>query len=137
MPQDKQEKNGLQGKQASHRSGATTGTLARATSILPRLIRFRDAPNYLGMDRNRFNSEVRPYVTESPIGRQGIAFDRIELDAWVDHYMSCNGRPALKGGKQKWDATNREGSDFATVSTTSKSESLELQFAKAVKRAIS
>ncbi|WP_244887552.1 hypothetical protein [Rickettsiella grylli] len=26
----------------------------------PRLIRLRDAPNYLGMDRNRFNNEVRP-----------------------------------------------------------------------------
>lgn len=28
-------------------------------SILPRLLRFRDAPAYVGMDRNRFNSEVR------------------------------------------------------------------------------
>ena len=46
-----------------------------ATSpIPPRLLRFRDAPRYLGMDRNRFNVEVRPYLTEIPIGRQGIAF---------------------------------------------------------------
>ncbi len=29
--------------------------------ITPRLIRFRDVPRYLGMDRNRFNAEVRPY----------------------------------------------------------------------------
>ena len=28
---------------------------------LPRIIRFRDAPHYLGMDRNRFNAEVRPF----------------------------------------------------------------------------
>ena len=28
--------------------------------IQPRLIRLRDAPAYLGMDRNRFNREVRP-----------------------------------------------------------------------------
>lgn len=49
--------------------------------LLPRLIRFRDAPTYLGMDRNRFNSEVRPDLTEVPIGSQGIAFDRLELDA--------------------------------------------------------
>ena len=27
---------------------------------LPRILRFRDAPAYLGMDRNRFNAEVRP-----------------------------------------------------------------------------
>lgn len=42
----------------------------------PRLLRLRDAPGYLGMDRNRFNAEVRPYVPEIPIGSQGIAFDR-------------------------------------------------------------
>ena len=28
----------------------------------PRLIRLRDAPAYLGMDKNRFNSEVRPSI---------------------------------------------------------------------------
>jgi len=50
-------------------------------TITPRLLRFRDAPRYLGMDRNRFNAEVRPHLTEIPIGRQGIAFDRLELDA--------------------------------------------------------
>jgi len=27
----------------------------------PRIIRFKDAPRYLGMDRNRFNAEVRPH----------------------------------------------------------------------------
>ena len=43
---------------------------------LPRIIRFRDAPAYLGMDRNRFNAEVRPHVTEIPIGKQGVGFDR-------------------------------------------------------------
>ena len=54
----------------------------------PRILRFRDAPSYLGMDRNRFNAEVRPYLTEIPIGKQGIGFDRLELDAWVDDYKS-------------------------------------------------
>lgn len=49
--------------------------------ITPRLLRFRDAPAYLGMDRNRFNAEVRPYLVEIRIGQQGIAFDRLELDA--------------------------------------------------------
>jgi len=36
--------------------------------ITPRLIRFRDAPCYLGMDRNRFNAEVRPYLVAIRIG---------------------------------------------------------------------
>ncbi len=57
----------------------------------PRFIRLRDAGRYLGMDPNRFNREVRPYVAEMPIGKQGIAFDRIDLDAWADDYKSRNG----------------------------------------------
>ncbi len=46
-------------------------------SITPRLIRLRDAPAYLGMDRNRFNAEVRPFVTQIPLGKQALAFDRL------------------------------------------------------------
>jgi hypothetical protein len=64
------------------------------THILPRLIRLRDAPAYLGMDRHRFNEEVRPKLTELPIGSQGIAFDRLDLDGWVDDYKHRSGRPA-------------------------------------------
>jgi hypothetical protein len=65
-------------------------------------VRFRDAPGYLGMDRNRFNTEVRPFLTRIPIGQQGIAFDRLELDAWVEDYISRNGRPAKRS--ETWDA---------------------------------
>jgi predicted DNA-binding transcriptional regulator AlpA len=60
--------------------------------LLPRLVRLRDAPAYLGMDRNRFNRDVRPHLIRIPIGQQGIAFDRLELDAWVEDYISRNGR---------------------------------------------
>jgi hypothetical protein len=42
-------------------------------ALLPRFIRYRDAPAYLSMDRNRF-------LTVIPIGKQGIAFDRLDLD---------------------------------------------------------
>ncbi len=62
--------------------------------LLPKFIRFRDAPLYLGMDRYRFNNEVRPHLREIPIGVQGIAFDRFELDDWAEHYKQRNGRPA-------------------------------------------
>ena len=70
--------------------------------LLPRMLRLRDAPAYLGMDRNRFNAEVRPGVIEIPIGEQGIAFDRFELDAWVDEYISEHGRKARKQGAANW-----------------------------------
>jgi len=67
-------------------------------TLLPRFIRLRDAPAYLGMDRNRFSAEVRPTLTEIPIGTQGIAFDRLDPDRWADDYKSRNGRPARFDG---------------------------------------
>ena len=72
----------------------------------PRLIRLRDAPNYLGMDKNRFNKEVKPYLSIIPIGKRGIAFDRLDLDAWVEHYKDCNGRPS-KRSKILWGEKER------------------------------
>lgn len=62
-------------------------TAAKVASIAPRFIRFMDAPGYLGMCRDEFNKTVRPNVREFPIGKQGVAFDRIELDEWADAYV--------------------------------------------------
>ena len=87
-------------------------------SILPRFIRLRDAPHYLGFDRNRFNVDVRPYLTEIRIGVQGIAFDRLDLDAFADHYKKRNGRPARLSGERLWDVKRRRASSFEEVSGT-------------------
>ena len=80
--------------------------------ILPRFIRFRDAPSYLGMDKDRFNAEVRPHLIEIPIGKQGVAFDRLDLDAWADQYRDREGRPGAKVEKEiaQWDGSNRQDS---------------------------
>ncbi len=86
---------------------------------LPRILRFRDAPSYLGMDRNRFNHIVRPFITEIPIGIQGIAFDRLELDRWADHYIKSNGRPGKASGDELWDEKNPQGSLPEMESATS------------------
>lgn len=48
-------------------------------------------------------SEVRPALTEIPIGRQGITFDRFELDAWADDFKARNGRPAAANRSKPWD----------------------------------
>ncbi|TDJ69443.1 MAG: hypothetical protein E2O38_13500 [Proteobacteria bacterium] len=64
----------------------------RGILVMPRVLRLRDAPRYLGMNRNFFNAEVRPFLTESRIGRQGVAFDRLELDAWWEQYKYRNER---------------------------------------------
>lgn len=103
-------------------------------SILPRLIRLRDAPAYLGMDRNRFNAEVRPYVIEIPIGEQGIAFDRLDLDAWADQYKSRNGRPGQSRGDQLCDAKRHRGSSRGRGSGTSTNASAGGEFARAVRQ---
>ncbi len=91
-------------------------TVPELVTLLPRLIRLRDAPAYLGMDRNRFNAEVRPLLTEIPIGKQGVAFDRLELEAWVDEYKSRNGRPGRLRGERLWDAKKHRGSSRGPVS---------------------
>jgi len=105
-------------------------------ALLPRLIRFRDAATYLGMDRNRFNAEVRPLLARIPIGQQGIAFDRLELDAWVEDYISRNGRPAKRS--ELWDATNHLASrkEAASGGSTRKSKDTE-DWRKAAARIIS
>jgi hypothetical protein len=103
----------------------------RRGAMLPRIVRFRNAPSYVGMDRNRFNTEVRPYLTELPIGKQGIGFDRLELDAWVDDYKSRNGRPAKKGAST-WDASTSPASSCGPASGISTRSSLDGEFARAL-----
>ena len=92
----------------------------KAEQILPKLIRFRDAPAYLGMDRHCFNREVRPNITEIPIGSRGIAFDRLDLDAWANDYKRCSGRPAVSNerGTQLWGEKERQVSINAKASGT-------------------
>jgi len=110
----------------------------RASSVcalLPRLIRFRDAPAYLGMDRNRFNAEVRPHVTEIRIGTQGVAFDRLELDAWADEYIASNGRPGRSKGDTTWDVNAAPDSTFVEGSGTSTNSFEVAEFAKALEKA--
>lgn len=86
--------------------------------IQPRVIRLRDAPDYLGMDKNRFNEEVRPSLTEFNVGIQGIGFDRLDLDAWLDDYKHRNGRRRknLKGSElcQKPQQASQKGAMSGT-----------------------
>ncbi|MCP4473466.1 MAG: hypothetical protein GY821_02630 [Gammaproteobacteria bacterium] len=51
-----------------------------------RLIRLRDAPAYLGIDKHSFNKKVRPAVKAIPIGKSSFAFDRLDLDAWIKRH---------------------------------------------------
>jgi hypothetical protein len=88
--------------------GEQTRPRATLAPFRPRFIRLRDAPIYLGMDKNRFNREVRPLLSAIPIGTQGVAFDRLDLDTWADNYKSRNGHPAAQPERGKlWETKER------------------------------
>jgi predicted DNA-binding transcriptional regulator AlpA len=74
----------------------------------PRILRANEAPKYLGMCRAEFKSTVRPHVREFPIGKQGIGFDRLELDEWADAYIAAHSidkhGPQDKRSPQKHDS---------------------------------
>jgi len=104
--------------------------------LQPRFVRLRDAAMYLGMDKNRFDKEVRPCLIAIPIGIQGIAFDRLDLDAWADDYKSRNGRPAER--RTVWDAENHQASKNGADSGGLISESKDMaDWQKAVEQATS
>jgi len=103
--------------------------------ILPRLIRLRDASPYLGMDKNRFNKEVRPYLCEIKMGSKSIGFDRLDLDEWFEEYKTRNGRPCLLGDKL-WDKEECRDSSVGMGSGTLISKSKEsVEFEKALEQA--
>jgi hypothetical protein len=100
-----------------------------------RYIRLKDAPAYLGMNKNLFNKVVRPALIEIPIGIQGVAFDVLDLDAWAEHYKHCNGRPVSKEeGGDRWHV--REHRDFKKLAVfgTSIKGSTATDFAKVLEQ---
>ena len=105
-------------------------------ATLARLIRLRDAPFYLGMDRNRFAREVRPYLTKIPVGKQGIAFDRLELDAIAEQYISRNGCPGKPLGELSWQTKRHPVSLSEAKSGTSTKGSAKSAFKAALKQAV-
>jgi hypothetical protein len=108
--------------------------------FLPRVIRAKDACRYLGMDRNRFNREVKPHLVAVQIGIQGVAYDRFDLDAWWVEYKRRNGQPSalLKEGEALWENECQDSTagriSPAVCGTLTKSSTANA-FAKAVERA--
>lgn len=100
--------------------------------ILPRVIRAKYAPMYLGMSRSVFNSEVKPCVISVPIGRQGVGYDRLDLDAWWEHHKQRNGCSAIGNmgdtlchyvNIEEAESTGAKGENFG-LSTKSGKESV-------------
>jgi hypothetical protein len=117
-------------------SDSLSATETSDPAFVPRFLRLRDAPRYLGMDKNRFNREVRPSVLAVRVGIQGIAFDRIDLDAWADEYKSRNGCHAARSHRSMlWEPKKRQASPSAVGFGTSIRCTEERAFAKALAQA--
>ncbi|WP_278484079.1 hypothetical protein [Achromobacter insolitus] len=113
------------------------------SDIPPRFIRVGKAPAYLAMCRRVFDKEIRPLLREISIGKQGIAFDRKELDQVADEYAErmaidkaapagndaqrserrhSQGASNLWGKKQSPGSRSKKGSGTSTRSSTGMAE---------------
>ncbi len=72
------------------------------SKIPPKVIRLKDAPRYLGMNKNRFNRDIKPILPILRIGVRGIGFDRVDLDQWVEDTKQRNECPVLPR-RTVWD----------------------------------
>lgn len=111
-----------------------TKSVGSPVIILPRFIRAKDAPGYLGMNRNMFNAQVKPYLTVVPRGTQGKACDRLDLDAWADDDKRRNGRTPEKNLRStQWEENDRQASRKGAKSSISTRKSVDGDgFAKAL-----
>jgi predicted DNA-binding transcriptional regulator AlpA len=113
-------------------------------ALLPRFIRAKQAPAYLGMCRAVFDAEVRPHIHEFPIGERGVGFDRQELDDWASAYVEAKSidkkrapeqqlprSERLKGDKS-WRENRLQASPKGKASGISTKKSTENDFTKAL-----
>ncbi|WP_253278597.1 helix-turn-helix transcriptional regulator [Pseudomonas thivervalensis] len=80
-------------------------------ALLPRFIRAKQAPAYLGMCRAVFDAEVRPHVHEFPIGERGVGFDRQELDDWASAYVEAKSIDKQRAPEQQSPRSERQQGD--------------------------
>ncbi|WP_371360149.1 hypothetical protein [Pseudomonas sp. KT_2_4] len=115
-----------------------------AQQLIPRFIRAKEAPGYLGMCRAIFDETVRPFVSEFPIGGRGVGFDRQELDDWATAYVEAKAidkkgateqqspRSERQKGDKSWRENRSQASPKGKVSGISTRKSTENDFTKAL-----
>ncbi|MBI4382878.1 MAG: hypothetical protein HY579_02455 [Nitrospinae bacterium] len=82
--------------------------MSATVKIQPKWVRLRDVPAYTGMDLKMFNRRVRPHLVEIRLSSKCVAFDKVDLDSWMDEYKVGNGLPPdRKGGKSSWEGKER------------------------------
>lgn len=79
-----------------------------------RFLRLGKAHTYLGMCKAVFQRDVRPFVTEIPIGARGVAFDRLELDQWADRHKQSKGKNTNTSINESHKTWQRKASPAST-----------------------
>ena len=97
-----------------------------------RIFRAGEAPGYLGVNRNLFDSDFRPHLTEWQISPQAIGFDRYEMDELIDKILAAKGRPArpYEPGESSWAEKLRRASSIDRAYGTSTNGSKGSEFAR-------
>jgi excisionase family DNA binding protein len=65
--------------------------MKNSPALPPYWLTLQQAAAYLNLNRNVFDSLVRPHLTEIPVGER-VRFDRAELERWADGYVAKFGR---------------------------------------------
>lgn len=84
--------------------------------ILPRVIRMAEAPKYCGVSVRVFDSDFRPHLNEAVFGKQGVGFDRIEVDSFITWYFKRHGKRKAQGSKS-WQKEEQPKSKVSTSKT--------------------
>ena len=80
--------------------------------LIPGIVRMRDAPFYLGMNKTFFRDTVQQYLTRIPIDKKGIGFNRAELDRWIAYTQATIGQPPQK--QPPWENSNADPIEKST-----------------------
>ena len=101
-----------------------------------KVLRLVDAPGYVGLNKNTFNSVIRPQLNELQLGERIVGFNRSELDNFID--IETNQAQATEHAPwgNQTNKTARRGSSKEVKSGTSTGESATPELEKAFEQAI-
>ena len=110
--------------------------MSTIVNMQPKWVRLRDIPAYTGMDQKLFNRIVRPHLVEIRLSSKCVAFDKVDLDHWMDEYKVGNGLPPdQKGGKKSWEGRKRRVYTGETKFGISERQSVDERYLEALERA--
>ena len=96
--------------------------------LIPGIVRMRDAPYYLGMNKTFFRDAVQPYLTRIPIDKKGIGFSREELDRWIAYAQATMGQPPKN--QPPWEKFHTSESKPGTMAIQNKKSGKKIRIRK-------